>query len=245
MTTVQTPEASDRADVPRSARPLARPVTASEPALPTKRRWAPLAAAILARCAEIAIIGLGLTFTFVLEGEAALIALLWWILLALIYLLSGAVVLRRSRLRPAADALASNRFRFNFLFSLVASLTGLSAALEVALSTSTTEVEQAMEGAGAIAMLLSWLLLHAGYARRYQALYAKDAGLVFPGVAEPARPATVDFCYFAFAVGTAFSTSDVQVVTTRMRWHVMSHSIVSFLYNAAVLAYAIAVLSGR
>ena len=53
-----------------------------------------------------------------------------------------------------------------------------------------------------------------------------------PGKAEP-------------GVGTAFSVSDVLVTTARMRWHVLVHSIISFFYNAAVVAFALSLFAGR
>ena len=46
-------------------------------------------------------------------------------------------------------------------------------------------------------------------------------------------------------IGTAFSVSDVLVTSTRLRWHVMVHSVVSFFYNAAVVAFALSLIAGR
>ena len=90
---------------------------------------------------------------------------------------------------------------------------------------------------------MSWMLLQAGYARRYSSIYrSAGGGLTFPSTE---FPAPVDFLYFAVTIGTAFSVSDVLVTNSRMRWHVMVHSTVSFFYNAAVVAFALSLFAGR
>jgi len=92
-------------------------------------------------------------------------------------------------------------------------------------------------------MVMSWMLLQAGYARRYAALVKTgQGGLTFP---RTDNPAPVDYLYFAVTIGTAFSVSDVLVTSTRLRWHVMVHSVVSFFYNAAVVAFALSLIAGR
>ena len=57
-------------------------------------------------------------------------------------------------------------------------------------------------------MIMSWMLLQAGYARRYAAMYRRGGGLTFPSTPQPSA---VDFLYFAVTIGTAFSVSDVLV----------------------------------
>ena len=91
-------------------------------------------------------------------------------------------------------------------------------------------------------MVMSWMLLQAGYARRYANIQRASGGLTFPSTE---FPAPVDYLYFAVTIGTAFSVSDVLVTTSRMRWHVMVHSTVDFFYNAAVVAFALSLFAGR
>ena len=208
----------------------------------------------LVRIVEIALIALGVAFDVVEGGDMSVRILLLWVATAFGYLFFGALALRRSRLRtpdlaPRQPIIA---WRLNLLFGLIASMTGLSIALEVAASSGTTDLEAQLEGLGAVAMILSWLLLHASFARQYETLLRRAptaGGLRFPtdqvgGGDAGATPNPTDFLYFAFAVGSTFATSDVDVTTTRMRWHVMTHSVISFFYNAAVVAFAIAVLIG-
>lgn len=196
------------------------------------------------RAAELALIALGIGFLITDEAGGVRL-LLWWDGLALAYLITGVVVLRRSRrgTRLINRHPWTGRLRLNFLFATVASLTGLGAALDV--GSSIDEITDPFELGlhvlgGTLAMLLAWVLLHSGYARWYAGHYARiGGGLKFPGTE---NPSPVDFLYFAITIGTAFSTSDTSVTTTEMRWHVLVHQVIAFLFNAAVLAFAISLL---
>lgn len=198
----------------------------------------------LVRAAELALIALGIGF-LVTDEDEGIRMLMWWDLLALVYLVTGVVVLRRSRrgTRLINRHPWTGRLRLNFLFATVASLTGLGAALDV--GSSIDEITDPFELGlhvlgGTLAMLLAWVLLHSGYARWYAGHYARiGGGLKFPGTE---NPSPVDFLYFAITIGTAFSTSDTSVTTTEMRWHVLVHQVIAFFFNAAVLAFALSLL---
>ena len=214
------------------------------PAAPA-RRVRDVLTTLVIRLTEIALIVVGLGFVLVAEDDE-LVYLGIWDALAVAYVGVGVIVLRRSRLRPphgAAPAPRSDRFRFNFAFAIVASLIGITVAIDIATSDNPEEYALLLNILGVIAMVMSWMLLQAGYARRYAAMYRSGGGgLTFPGTE---HPAAVDFLYFAVTIGTAFSVSDVLVTTARMRWHVMVHSTVSFFYNAAVVAFALSLFAGR
>jgi uncharacterized membrane protein len=197
----------------------------------------------LVRLHEVALIVVGLGFVFVAdEDELAYLGI--WDLLAVLYVGSGVVVLRRSRRdpRPVTDGPVVGRFRFNFLFALVASMIGFFVAVDIAVSDNPDEYQILLNLLGVVAMILSWMLLQAGYARRYASMYVRGGGLTFPSTADPSA---VDFLYFSVTIGTAFSVSDVLVTTARMRWHVLVHSTISFFYNAAVVAFALSMFAGR
>ena len=130
--------------------------------------------------------------------------------------------------------------RAEFATILAASLTGLTTSIAVQNAQTKT-----LQDAGAIAIVLAWMLLHAGYARFYGSLTAADEGgaaLEFP---RTGQLTSTDYFYFAFTIGTSFAVSDVMVTTSRMRWHVMTHSALSFFYNAAILAVAISIVTGH
>ena len=103
-------------------------------------------------------------------------------------------------------------------------------------------------GLSICALALSWLLIHTvfafHYARRYYAPVSPEegpaGGLQFPGVDEPAYS---DFVYYAFVLGMTSQVSDVSVTTAHMRRTTLAHGVLSFLFNIAVLAMSINVIS--
>jgi uncharacterized membrane protein len=109
-----------------------------------------------------------------------------------------------------------------------------------------TMVRQAI--LGGVTILLSWLFAHTVFAVHYAHEHFKDLiesrvpGLAFPG--ESGDPDYGDFLYFSFVIGMTAQVSDVQVLTRRCRRLVLAHSILSFLFNTAVLALSINLLAG-
>ena len=225
------------------------PTGSAAPHEPTGSAWrlGPAGRAVsrvLTRAAELALILVGLGFIF-LAVDDELVYLGIWDALAVGYVGVGVITLRRSRLRPpslAPEPPRRDRFRFNFAFAIVSSLIGFTVAIDIATSDNPDEYAILLNILGVIAMIMSWMLLQAGYARRYAAIYRTNGGLTFP---DTDHPAPVEFLYFAVTIGSAFSVSDVLVTTSRMRWHVMVHSAVSFFYNAAVVAFALSLIAGR
>lgn len=95
---------------------------------------------------------------------------------------------------------------------------------------------------GVLTMVIAWLMLHVSYGRRYEWICRRyGGGLDFP---DQPRPNLVEYLYFAVTLGTTFATSDADVTTRRMRWHVMLHSVLGFFYNAVVLAVAFKFVTG-
>ena len=217
----------------------------ADPVVPAATRVRVVVTKLVVRLTEIALILVGLGF-IVISDDDELGYLAIWDLLALSYIGVGVIVLRRTRKRPPrtrAQVPPAERFRFNFAFSIVASLIGFSVAIDIATSDNPDDYAILLNILGVIAMVMSWMLLQVGYARRYSSIYrAAGGGLTFP---DTEFPAPVDYLYFAVTIGTAFSVSDVLVTTARMRWHVMVHSVVSFFYNAAVVAFALSLFAGR
>jgi uncharacterized membrane protein len=102
---------------------------------------------------------------------------------------------------------------------------------------------------GGVTILLSWLFAHTVFAVHYAHDYFKDLtanrtpGLAFPGQSGDDLDYG-DFFYFSFVIGMTAQVSDVQVLTQRWRRLVLAHSILSFLFNTAVLALSINLLAG-
>ena len=66
-------------------------------------------------------------------------------------------------------------------------------------------------------------------------------GLNFPGSEEPDY---LDFAYYSFVVGMTSQVSDVAVTARHMRRTTLAHGVLSFIFNIAVLAMSINVISG-
>lgn len=101
-------------------------------------------------------------------------------------------------------------------------------------------------GLGLLAVALSWLVTHTGYALRYAHLFYRDdgegvGGLDFPG---KAAPSYFDFAYFSFTLGMCFQVSDVMVSSAQIRHTTLSHALLSFVYNTTILAVAINLVTG-
>ena len=97
-----------------------------------------------------------------------------------------------------------------------------------------------------VAVASAWALTHTAYTLRYAHLYYRDdgdgeGGLAFPG---DARPAYLDFAYFAFTIGMCFQVSDVTVTSRLIRRAALAHAILSFAYNTAILATAVSLIVG-
>ena len=196
---------------------------------------------------QLALIALGLWLVLAPEDEEDVIgALALWGLLAVVYwhasVIAVGVSVRRGKdaatPRWIADlelhpAIAAVTVAATFLASIV----GLVAATEILVLRDDPDWAGWVEPVAVITMLLAWALYHWGFARIYLRRYriAVIPPLVFPGRDEPRLP---DFVYFSFTNATAFSVSDVQVMTTRMRWTVVWHTTTSFFLNALIIVLA-------
>jgi uncharacterized membrane protein len=223
-----------------------------------------MAAFAASRIVEAGLMALGIGFAFLSETAGSDLAyLIGWDLLAVCYLTVGFVVMRRRRRRPDAvppgGGLGRQLLtgaRFSLACTIAASLVGMSSADSVLSNGKDATYGQLIRLFGGIAIVTAWVLLHAGYARFYARRYYGQE--TREGTADPAdgggrslefprcvAPMATDFLYFSFTLGTSFAVSDVNVTSQAMRWHVMVHSVVSFIYNAVVLAVAIGILTGK
>lgn len=97
---------------------------------------------------------------------------------------------------------------------------------------------------------LGWFTIQAMAAMHYAHLYwVKDdagaetekgvraaGGLQFPG---KSAPNGLDFLYFAATVGMTAQTADTAITSSKMRRAVLLHGIVSFFFNAIIVAAAV------
>lgn len=96
-----------------------------------------------------------------------------------------------------------------------------------------------------LTILASWLLVPTIFTVHYADMfYSVDTGrepLQFPRTAEPVF---WDFVYFSFTIAAACQTADVATTDTGIRRTVVVHSVISFLFNVAILGFAINVTAG-
>ena len=79
------------------------------------------------------------------------------------------------------------------------------------------------------------------YARIYYQMPAKQRPLDFPN---EELPDYWDFLYFSFTIAVAAQTSDVAVTSKAMRKVVLFQSILSFIFNAAIIGLCINIAAG-
>src|SRR5438477_7519419 len=91
-------------------------------------------------------------------------------------------------------------------------------------------------------VVLSWAFIHSIFTLHYAHEFygegrdRKLGGMSFPDDAEPDY---WDFTYFAFTIGMCAQVSDVTVSSKSIRRTVLVHSVISFLFNAALLALTV------
>ena len=98
-----------------------------------------------------------------------------------------------------------------------------------------------------LTILASWVLVHTTFTLRYaHACYGMGGGqkaslgLSFPGEDEPDY---LDFAYFSFTLGMCSQTSDVAVNSSRLRRLCLVHSLISFVFNVAIVGFSINTMS--
>ncbi len=97
-------------------------------------------------------------------------------------------------------------------------------------------------------IVASWFFTNTVYALHYAHEYyfavqnGEVGGLEFhPSEAEPEY---LDFLYFSFVVGATAQTSDVTLSSKRMRRILLSHSVLAFFFNTAILALTVNMAAG-
>ncbi len=111
---------------------------------------------------------------------------------------------------------------------------------------SVTGAERAAHFAlAATTLASSWILVPTMFASHYADLFysAPEAQrpLRFP---DTPMPVFWDFAYFSFTIAAACQTADVSTMSADIRRIVLGHTVVSFLFNAAILGFAINVTAG-
>jgi uncharacterized membrane protein len=97
----------------------------------------------------------------------------------------------------------------------------------------------------AVTLVNSWVLVPTMFTTHYaDAFYSateENRPLHFPGTP---LPVFWDFAYFSFTIAAACQTADVSTNNAGVRKSVIAHTVISFLFNASILGFAINVTAG-
>jgi uncharacterized membrane protein len=99
----------------------------------------------------------------------------------------------------------------------------------------------------AMTLIVSWALLPSSFAMHYAHHHylhrSQDVTpMIFPE--KPEDPDYWDFIYFAFTIAVASQTADVATGTTEMRKITLLQSVISFIFNLAILGLSVNVAAG-
>ncbi len=138
-------------------------------------------------------------------------------------------------------------------FVLLVSLAGVVASLTAIVLELQSRLEPGMTKNAHVAFVfvtvsLSWVFVHTSFAKHYAHEYFGPAeamgirgGLIFPGGEDPDFG---DFVHFAFVIGVAAQTADVQISAKPIRRVVTLHGVLAFVFNTVILALTINVAAG-
>ncbi|MEO7786385.1 MAG: DUF1345 domain-containing protein [Sphingomicrobium sp.] len=182
-----------------------------------------------------------------LDWERALLA--GFDFAALVFFLRTSAAFSRSanELREIANENDANRVQL-LVISFVLTLVILVAMVSMMSGPDKIAISDKVVIAGSLVVV--WVFGNLVYTLHYAHLYystddgGKDcAGLDFPG--NHAEPDFADFVYFAYTLGVAVQTSDVQVTSSHFRKVVTAHCVAGFFFNLGVLALTINVLASN
>jgi uncharacterized membrane protein len=93
-----------------------------------------------------------------------------------------------------------------------------------------------------LTIVLSWAFTHTMFALHYAHEFhdengGRGGGMQFPG--DDPEPDYWDFMYFAFTIGMCAQVSDVTISCKPIRRTAFGHSVISFIFNAALLALTV------
>ena len=198
-------------------------------------------------------VGLGILINRLVGWTWQLSFLLGWILATSSFLILQVIVLVSADGPMTRERLSNVKLDRRGLTVLIIFLsilgTGIVGQLLTAVGKNPLGHSRLLVQLSVLAVLLAWFLLHTAFGVHYARLYyeAKDihgrpfkegrrSGFRFPGTETPNY---LDFLYIALKVALTYDMGDVVVENPVLRHNVMVHSMISFFFNAVVLAGAL------
>jgi uncharacterized membrane protein len=164
--------------------------------------------------------------------------LVGWDTGVVVYLVAAILLMLRADIgRIRRRAALQDEGRFAILVLVVAAALASLGAIVAQLGAGRMPAHLAL---ATVTILLSWALVHVifalHYAHDFYAAGGKGGGLAFPGNEEPDY---WDFLYFSLVIGMTSQVSDVAVTGRTIRRTVTAHGVISFLFNAALIALTV------
>jgi uncharacterized membrane protein len=227
-------------------KPERTPMTVPEKSRDPLRRWVRVVRA-RPRLFLAILLGLGVMAFLPTDWRMATRALMAWdIALGLYLVLAFRLMTNCDVNRIRRRAAHQDEGRITILVLVVASALASLLAILAELGGQGANRQSPHLALAAVTILLSWAFTHTIFAIHYaHEYYAENAhkggGLNFPGE-EP--PDYWDFVYFSFVVGMTSQVSDVAVTSSAIRRLVAAHGVVSFIFNATLLALTVNIAAG-
>jgi uncharacterized membrane protein len=208
------------------------------------------------RLSTCVLIGIVFYFIFPLAQDTSTRLLIAWNIAASCFLVVMIIMMLRSDdadMQRQAQQTDEGRFAV-LLMSMIAAIASL-AAIVVELS----RIKSAggsdavfYIGLSVATIFVSWSFIQVIFTEHYAHEYymrtvdgrrkrnAQGSGLDFPG---QSKPDYIDFLYFTVTIGVANQTADVAIRSRPMRILVLIHSVISYFFNATILALSINIVS--
>ncbi len=176
------------------------------------------------------------------EWRTATKLLIGWDIGIALYLVLGVTMIARSGIEHIRSRAATqDEGAIALLLLPVGAAIASLVAIFAELASAKTSSSYGWHAALAVATIaLSWTFIHALFALHYAHDYYGEGeranGLIFPS---KEKPDYWDFIYFSFVVGMTFQVSDVQVSNRLIRRLVVTHGVLSFVFNTAILAVTV------
>lgn len=136
---------------------------------------------------------------------------------------------------------------FILVIVLIAALASLFAILEplATIKQVSGSVRIAHFALATLTLVDSWILVPVmfttHYADKFYSVKPEDRPLHFPNTPEPVF---WDFAYFSFTISAACQTADISTENAGIRKVVIAQTLISFLFNASILGFAVNVTAG-
>lgn len=197
-------------------------------------------------------VALGLAAGFLLPSDWLPMTrvLAGWNVAVWLYLIQMAVILKssnRDEVREIAEREDGSAVLVLTILSIAASLSLVAIVVELAAAKGLSgNVKIWHYLLTATTVLGSWLLVGVTYTFHYARIFYRSSikrrALAFPE--GQLNPTYWDFLYFSFTIAVAAQTSDVTIQSTLMRKAALAQSLLSFLFNAAIIGMSINIAAG-